>query len=185
MRFPLRDQLELPCVFERLVPGEQHADGRRYLPLLLLRPTGSTALLPAEMLLGVVDRHHKVDAAAVGRRGVARLIFALSTLRVQTPPLRQGLAPEANWCAGVSTNPTALGRVVAVSAWEVTRGQLPYEALYAELTLDIGLGVIGTRTSLTANDLEATIGKARVEPGDAVALSQSRIDILGFEASDE
>ncbi|NTU77818.1 MAG: hypothetical protein HGA45_00200 [Chloroflexales bacterium] len=181
MRFPLLDKLDLPCVFEQLVPGEPHLDGRRYLPLLLLRPTRPAGILPPGMLLAVVDRHHRVDEGDVGRSGVARLVFALSALRVQSAPLRQGLAPEPGWRGGASANPVVLGQVVEVGAWEVTRGQLPYEALYAELSLDIGLGIVGTRTSLTASDLEAELGKARVEPGDYIELTRSRIDILGFE----
>lgn len=181
MRFPLLEQLDLPCVFEGIVPGQLHPDGRRYLPLIVLRPTGRADLLPAGLLLGVVDRHHRVAEEAVGRTGRARLVCALSDLRLQAPPPRTGLRPEAHWPGGVSTRPVLLGRVVAVAAWEASSGHLPYEALYTELSLDIGVGIVGLRTSVTADNMAAAIGKARVEPGDYIELTRSRIDILGFE----
>lgn len=180
MRFPLLDRLGLPCVFERLVPGQQHPDGRRYLPQIVLRPTGRADELPAGLLLGVVDRHHRVAEGDAGRAGSARLVCALSGLRLQPLPGRLGLRPEPGWRGGVSTRPLILGRVVEVAAWEAERGRLPYETLYTELSLDIGLGVIGLRTSLTADSLSGALGKARVEPGDYVELARSRIDILGF-----
>lgn len=182
MRFPLLEQLDLPCVFERLVPGALHPDGRRYLPLIVLRPTRAAAQHADGLLLGVVDRHHRVAEGDVGRAGSARLVCALSDLRLRAGPSRLGLVPEAGWRGGVSTRPVVLGRVVEVAAWETGGGPLPYEALYAELTLDIGLGVVGLRTSLTAGDLGSAIGKARLAPGDYVELTRSRIDILGFGA---
>ncbi|MBX0329876.1 hypothetical protein K2Z83_19615 [Oscillochloris sp. ZM17-4] len=185
MRFPLIDTLNLPCVFERLVPGRPHPDGRRYLPLIVLRPTappGPGAITPEGLLLGVVDRHHRVDASAVGRAGVARLVFALSALRIQAPPQRAGLEPEPGWAQGrASTAPTLLGRVKEVAAWEQGGAQLPYQTLYAELTIDAGVGVVGLRTSLTAEDMAAAIGAARVVAGDWVELRRSRIDVLAFE----
>ena len=180
MRFPLLEKLDLPCVFEGVVPGKLHSDGRRYLPQILLRPTGSADHFPAGLLLSVVDRHHRVDQGAVGCHGRARLVCALSALRLQPSPPRQGLVPEEGWHGGASVNPRILGRVVEVAAWEATGAELPYEALYTELTLDIGLGTVGLRTSLTAEDLAGAIGKARLEPGDYVELARSRIDILGF-----
>ena len=82
-----------------------------------------------------------------------------------------------------STMPVAYGRVVAVPSWEAEREHLPYEALYTELLLDIGLGVIGVRTSVTAASLAETIGKPRLEPGDWLEVRRSRVDILGFAAS--
>jgi hypothetical protein len=177
--------LSLPCVFERLVPGQLHPDGRRYLPLIVLRPTappGPGAITPAGLLLGVVDRHHRVDESAVGRAGVARLVFALSALRLQPPPQRAGLIPEDSWRPGhASTAPTLLGQVVQVAAWEQGGAQLPYQSLYTELVIDAGLGVVGLRTSLTAEDMAAAIGAAQIVPGDWVELRRSRIDILAFE----
>lgn len=187
MRFPLLDQCALPCVFERFVPGRLHPDGRRYLPLILLRlpapPAGN--ITPPDLRLGVVDRHHRVDPALAGRAGVARLVFALSKIHVQPPPPQLGLLPEAGWEAErTSTAPLTRAQVRAVAAWELQRGQLPYEALYTELLLDIGLGTVGLRTNVTADDLAATIGAPRLGPGDWVELSRSRIDILAFEPGD-
>lgn len=187
MRFPLLDKLAVSCIFEQLVPGRLHPDGRRYLPLIVLRPTAppaTGAITPAGLLLGVVDRHHRVDAAAVGRAGVARLVFALSALHLQGPPHRIGLAPEEGWSpGGASTAPALFGRVTAVSAWEEGGAQLPYQTLYAELAVDAGVGVVGMRTSLTADNMAASLGAARIAPGDWVELRRSRIDILSFEPS--
>ncbi len=180
MRFPLLDRLDLPCVFEQLVPGQPHPDGRRYLPLIVLRPTGSADELPPGLRLGVVDRHHRVAEGDAGRLGSARLVCALSSVRLQEPPGQLGLRPEPGWRGGVSTRPLILGRVVEVATWEVERGQLPFERLYTELSLDVGFGVIGMRTSLTASSVAGALGKARIEPGDYLELSRSRIDILGF-----
>ncbi|NNJ10024.1 hypothetical protein EKD04_006770 [Chloroflexales bacterium ZM16-3] len=185
MRFPLIDKLTLPCVFERLVPGRLHPDGRRYLPLIVLRltaPLSPGAVTPDGLLLGVVDRHHQVDEAAVGRAGVARLVFALSSLRLQWPPYRVGLVPEDGWSpGGASTAPALFGQVTAVSAWEEGGAQLPYQTLYTELAIDVGAGVVGMRTSLTAENMVTSVGAARIAPGDWVELLRSRIDILAFD----
>ncbi len=183
MRFSLSDQLAFPCVFERLVPGQLHADGRRYLPLIVLRPTGARGLAgPANIAsLGVVDRHHTVDLALEGRAGVAKLVFLLSQVRLQQGPRRQGLLAEDGLAAGrASTMPAAYGQVLAVPAWEAEREHLPYEALYTELLLDIGIGTIGVRTSVTAASLAESLGKPQIEPGDWIEVRRSRIDILGL-----
>jgi hypothetical protein len=182
MRFPAIEQLYLPCVFERLVPGKPHADGRRYLPLIVLRlPAPSPGRSPeSATAIGVVDRHHVVDLTLAGRAGVARLVFLLSSVRLQ-PSGRQGIAAEAGLAEGrASTTPIAYGRVVAVPTWEAEQEHLPYESLYTELLLDVGVGIIGVRTSATAASLAETIGKPRIEPGDWLTVSRSRIDILGF-----
>ncbi|MEO7913537.1 MAG: hypothetical protein ABIV47_28125 [Roseiflexaceae bacterium] len=189
MRFPLSEQLNLPCTFAQLVPGQQHPDGRRYLPLIVLRLADARPVdsHPAVAALGVVDRHHVVDLGLEGRTGVARLVFLLSGVRLQASQphssgFRQGLVAEEGLAAGrVSTAPIAYGRVVAVPAWEAERQHLPYESLYTELLLDIGAGVIGVRTSLTAASLAETIGKPQIEPGDWLEVRRSRIDILAFE----
>jgi hypothetical protein len=184
MRFPSSDQLNLPCTFERLVPGRQHPDGRRYLPLIVLQLIDPPRIegLPALTALGVVDRHHVVDPALEGRVGVARLVFLLSAVRLQGPAPRQGLVAEDGLAAGrASTMPTAYGRVLAVPSWEAEREHLPYESLYAELLLDIGAGVVGVRTSVTAASLAEAIGKPRIEPGDWLEVRRSRIDILSFD----
>ena len=181
MRFPEIDQLAVPCRFEQLAPGKQHADGRRYLPLILLRLPKPPVETQAVPILGVVDRHHVVDPALVGRDGVARLVFLLSSVRIQEPP-RQGLEAEADLAGGrASTAPTAYGRVLAVPTWETEQQHLPYEALYTELLLDIGLGVVGVRTNATAGSLAERLGKPRIEPGDWLRVWRSRIDILAFE----
>ena len=183
MRFPNREQLSLPCLFERLVPGQLHPDGRRYLPLIVLRPTASSQD-GAAPTLGVVDRHHVVDPALEGRPGVAQLVFLLSSVRLQAGEPRQGLVAEPSLASGrASTMPIAYGQVVAVPSWEAEREHLPYEALYTELLLDVGVGLIGVRTSVTAASLAETIGKPRVEPGDWLEVRRSRVDILGFAAS--
>lgn len=199
MRFPQSEQLSLPCTFAQLVPGRQHPDGRRYLPLIVLRLADALPVdsHPAVAALGVVDRHHVVDLALEGRAGVARLVFLLSGVRLQAgqphfhtvPPepaegsgFRQGLVAEEGLTAGrASTAPTAYGRVVAVPAWEAEREHLPYESLYTELLLDIGVGIIGVRTSVTAASLAETIGKSQIEPGDWLEVRRSRVDILAFE----
>ncbi|HEU5097623.1 MAG TPA: hypothetical protein VFU22_01170 [Roseiflexaceae bacterium] len=184
MRFPSNEQLNLPCTFERLVPGRQHPDGRRYLPLIVLRLNDAPPIegQPVVTALGVVDRHHVVDAGLEGRAGVARLVFLLSVVRLQASEPRQGLAAEPGLVEGrASMSPTAYGRVVAVPSWEAEREHLPYESLYAELLLDIGIGVVGLRTSVTAASLAESIGKPRIEPGDWLEVRRSRIDILAFE----
>lgn len=187
MRFPQSDRLSLPCVFERLVPGQLHPDGRRYLPLIVLRPTsfGDSSNPHAAARLGVVDRHHVVDPELVGRAGVAKLVFLLSSVRLQDATMRKGLLAEPDLAAGrASTMPTAYGQVIAVPSWEAEREHLPYESLYTELLLDAGVGVIGVRTSVTAASLAETIGKTRLEPGDWLEVRRSRVDILGFESAE-
>jgi hypothetical protein len=182
MRFPSADQLALPCRFERFVPGKPHADGRRYLPLIVLKltntpPAGSLAV----RLLGVVDRHHVVDPALEGREGVARLVFLLSNVQIQESP-RQGLEAAEGLAEGrASIAPVAYGRVVAVPTWEAEQQHLPYESLYTELLLDIGLGVVGVRTNATAASLTEHLGKPRLDPGDWIRVWRSRIDILAFD----
>jgi len=189
MRFPLVEQLDLPCTFEGFVPGRLHPDGRRYLPLILFRlaaPSASSVVaapVTNVTTLGVVDRHHVVDQALEGRTGIARLVFLLSNVRLQAPPLRQGLVDEQGEAAGgTSIAPVAYGRVVAVPTWEQSQAPLPYESLYTELVLDVGLGMIGVRTNATAADLSESLGKARVEIGDWLRVWRSRIDVLAFEA---
>jgi hypothetical protein len=184
MRFPRVEQLTLPCRFEQLVPGRPHPDGRRYLPLILLGLPPQAGSPPGASVrtLGVVDRHHVVDPALEGRVGIARLVFLLSGVRVQEPPFRQGLEDAAGSAAGgMSTAPVAYGRVISIPTWEAERTPLPYEALHTELLLDIGIGVVGVRTSATAASLAESLGKAQIEPGDWLQVSRSRIDILGFE----
>ena len=192
MRFPFADELTLPCTFERFVPGKLHADLKSYLPLLIFRLHSSSEEIDAEaqqvtptnMLLGVVDRHHLVDQALVGRDGTARLAFMMGRVQVQVPPYRQGLEPEAEVIAdGISSQPRSWGYVTRVPAWETDREHLSYEYLYTELLLHIGIGTIGVRASATADDLTAHLGKASLEVGDWIEVGPSRIDILSFESS--
>ncbi len=163
------------------MPGRLHADGQRYLPLIMLRltdtPPAGVLGLP---LLAVVDRHHRVNQTLEGHTGVARLVFLLSSLRLLETP-RQGLEDEGLAAGRASTAPVAYGRVLAVPTWEAEQEQLPYESLYTELLLDIGLGVIGVRTNATAASLAEHLGKPRVEPGDWLKVWRSRIDILAFD----
>ena len=185
MRFPLSEQLNLPCTFAHVVPGRAHPDGRRYLPLIVLRPAEAQPVgdRPVVTALGVVDRHHVVDLELKGRAGVARLVFLLSGVSLQVGRPRLGLVAEDGLAEGrASTAPIAYGRVVAVPAWEAEREHLPYESLYTELLLDIGVGIIGVRTSVTAASLAETIGKPQIEPGDWLEVQRSRIDILAFDA---
>lgn len=187
LRFPQREQLILPCIFERLVPGQLHPDGKRYLPLIVLRPAqfppnaAATSITPPDLRLGVVDRHHVVDEGLVGATGVARLVCALSTLRLQQPPYHQGMQAEASLKPGhASTAPVAFGQVCAVISWETTGEHLAHPTLYTELLLDLGIGMVGVRTNIATDDLAAGIGKARLEEGDWISLMRSRIDILDF-----
>ncbi|MDZ4721799.1 MAG: hypothetical protein SH847_25340 [Roseiflexaceae bacterium] len=177
MQFAQSEQLNLPCTFTRIVPGELHPDGRRYLPLIVLAlpPT----ILGTITQIGVVDRHHVVDLQAEGQSGSAKLVFLLSTIRLLGEQ-RSGLFDRSVPPGRPSTRPTAYGQVIAVPTWEADREHLPYETLYTELLIDIGGGIIGVRTSTTAANLAEQIGHSRIEPGDWIEIERSRVDILGF-----
>ncbi|HMO57282.1 MAG TPA: hypothetical protein PKC19_08000 [Roseiflexaceae bacterium] len=181
MRFPASDRLHLPCRFSEYIPGRQHPDGRRYLPLLLFELDAALWLGGTAPLLSVIDRHHRVDPADVGSFGAARLVFLLSSIRLQPPPPLQGLLAEPA-CAGgrPSSMPQAYGLVQSVDAWEVEQQHLSYQQLYTELVLAIGQATVGVRTSATAADLAAQIGTNRITPMDPLCVMRSRIDILGF-----
>lgn len=171
MRFPERERLALPVTFERYLPGALHADGRRYLPRLIFRLADGTRL-------SVVDRHHYVDPRLAGRRGSARLVFLLASVRLQTAGMQQrGLVADASDLAQM---PDAFGQVLAVPSFELRRGPLPYEELFTEFVLDIGLGTIGVRTSMTAPHLAQALGAERLQPGDWVQVARPRIDVLEF-----
>jgi hypothetical protein len=176
-RFPNLDQVALPVHFERVIAGKLHADGRRYLPLLVLRLRGGGRI-------GVVDRHHVVAPDAAGREGAARLVFLLSNVRLQPHgERRQAIVPDRMADDHVSTAPDVFGRVVAVPTWEVRSGDLPYDVVYMELLLNVGTGVVGLRTNVTADDLPAKLGTERFAIGDWVQVSRSRVDILGFDVA--
>lgn len=173
-RFPLLDQLALPVRFERYVAGKLHPDGRRYLPLLVLA-------LPDGSRIGVVDRHHLVDPELAGHSGSARLVFLLSDVMLQSSPERRaGIVPEYAEGDRVSTTPDVYGRVVAVPTWELRRGALPYDVAYMEVLLHVGVGVVGLRTSVTADNIATRMGTDRLRPDDWVHVARSRVDILGF-----
>jgi hypothetical protein len=181
MRFPQSEQLRLPCQFEQFVPGKLHPDGRRYLPLVILRLPEGGPWSGSGVRLGVVDRHHRVDPMLVGRDGIAQIVFLLGSVRAQRPPHRQGIEPEAGILDGLaSTRPAIFGQVVAVPTWQAEHTHLPYESLSTELLLDIGAGVVGVRTNTTAPSLAEHIGTNQVSPGDWLKVSQSRVDILAF-----
>jgi hypothetical protein len=184
MRFPLFDQLDLYARFGGVVPGKLHPDGHRYLPIIVLTlaSSGNGSVRETELQLGVVDRHHRVDQGQLGTAGSARLVCALNTLRLQEEPFQRGLAPEANWQPGrISTAPSVFARVLAVPSWEFADQHLPFQRLYVELLLDIGVGTIGMRTSLTSHSIATTLGTAQIVPGDHVVLERPRIDILAWE----
>ncbi|GAB4112696.1 MAG: hypothetical protein Fur005_22440 [Roseiflexaceae bacterium] len=182
MRFSLAEQLHLPCRFERIIPGQLHRDGRRYLPLLIFALELPPQPAPTAIRhVGVVDRHHLVDPQLIGAQGSAQLLFLLSRISLSSEhPI--GLFDTLDLASRASTAPHAVGHVRAIGAWETEREHLPYESLYAELTLDIGIGTIGVRTSTTASNLTEQLGKARFDPGDTLLVERSRIDILGFRA---
>lgn len=180
--FPCVEQLALPCCFVRFVPGKPHANGKRYLPLIVFEaPRHVGAAAGPAILLGIVDRHHVVDTALEGRIGIAQLVFLLSTVQLQSNPVRHGLEDESGATGGAILAPTIYGRVVAAPTWEMHQEHLPYQELFAELLLDIGIGVVGVRTHLTADSLAEKLGKPQIEPGDWLRVSRSRIDILGFK----
>lgn len=174
MRFPLIERVGLPVHFERYVPGALHADGRRYLPQLVFR-------LANGQLIGVVDRHHYVDSKLAGQHGHAQFVYLLSKIALQPPGARgQGIVAEVKTPGHISTAPMAYGQIIAVPSWELKRDALPYETLYTELLLDVGDGVVGVRTSLTADNIASQIGTPRLAVGDWLEVARSRIDILRF-----
>ena len=72
--------------------------------------------------------------------------------------------------------PTLLGQVHEVATLEESSALLASPSTYVELSLHIGVGVIGLRTNLIATDFPA----GSLAPGTFLELVRARIDILEF-----
>jgi hypothetical protein len=70
--------------------------------------------------------------------------------------------------------------VTQVAVWEVPETPLPYESLYCEYVIDVGVGTVGVRTHATAADLGTLLGTRQLVVGDWVTVRRPRIDILGM-----
>lgn len=188
MHFPHLERLSVPCVFERYQAGKLHPDGRRYLPLIILRlpaSTGAAGTRP-EFWLSIVDRHHRVAPQLAGRQGQARLIAALGSLACPAAGAARGLYAERVLAPGyASTMPNLQGCIEDVLNWEQQQSALAQATFYAELLVDIGYGTIGLRSSATTASLEASFGKSRLSAGDCLLLRRARLDILAFVATVE
>ncbi|MEF3273713.1 MAG: hypothetical protein K6356_04825 [Chloroflexus sp.] len=184
MRFKALHQLALRCRYEQFIPGELHADGRRYLPQIVIMPLAAGPDTEPATRLWLVDRHHRADPALVGHYVVARLLCALSVVQLQTPPFRAGFVPPPTCSLNVPlSEPVVYGRVVEVIAWEVQRGHLPFETLYTELVINLGEeATLGLRTTLSAPRIADLIGCERLLPGHWIEVHRSRIDLLALEA---
>lgn len=183
MRFAAIEALDLRCVYGGYEPGELHTDGRRYLPTHRLATVAAQAPEGvhghAAYELPVVDRHHRVAAQAVGAVGHAQLVALLCQFRLQSGERQQGFAPQLG---GIPGAPLVHGCVTHVAVWEVAETPLPYESLYCEYVIDVGVGTMGVRTHATAPSLAALIGTDRICVGDWVTIRRPRIDILGYTA---
>jgi hypothetical protein len=167
MQFPQPNLLSVPCNFVTYVPGKPHPDGRRYLPLLHLHFINADPLSGADLMLGVVDRHHRVDLALTGREGWAALVLLLGKVTAQVNTTWRGVVAEADH-ANVSTLPTVYGRVAQVFSVQLERPE-PY-TLLVELLLDIGIGMVGMRSLLATEP----------QVGDWLQVERPRIDILAL-----
>ena len=181
MRFAATDALDFRAAYAAYDVGELHTDGRRYLPTHWL---ASAAVAPGladwtgpVYRLPVVDRHHRVAEQAAGIAVSAQLVLLLSQFRVQDGPHRMGLERVAGGIAGA---PLVHGKVTQVAVWEIPETPLPYESLYCEYVIDIGVGTVGVRTHATAVDLAMALGTRRLEVGEWVTVRRPRIDILGM-----
>jgi hypothetical protein len=181
MRFAAIDALDFRAVYAAYDVGDLHTDGRRYLPTHWL---ASAAVDPCHAdwvgpvyRLPVVDRHHRVAEHAAGVAVSAQLVLLLSQFRVQDGPHRMGFERVAGGIAGA---PLVHGKVSMVAVWEIPATPLPYESLYCEYVIDIGVGTVGVRTHATAVDLAMALGTRRLEVGEWVTVRRPRIDILGM-----
>lgn len=172
MRFPDTELLGLAATLVRLVPGKLHRDGSRYLPVVGLR-------LVNGLEIDIVDRHHRVDPASVGAVGTAQVVFLLSSVRLQSVGQHNTSLEPEGLALGAATRWLAQGQIVALPTWEQHR-KLDIDSSYVEAHLDIGVGRIGVRTTLTAPDLQHTLGAERLQIGDWLVVERSRIDILAF-----
>lgn len=175
MIFAAPEHLHLPCRFASFTPGEVHNDGRRYLPtigLALAEGTDQAYHLP------VVDRHHRVHHEHAGLSGHALLVLLLCQFRLQTGTPRQGLVATAD---GIPGAPRVYGRVTHVAVWEIPETPLPYQSLYCEFVIDIGMGRVGVRTHATAPQLRQRLGTDHLHVDDWVEIWRPRIDILAFQ----
>jgi hypothetical protein len=181
MRFAALDALDFRCVYTHYEPGELHTDGRRYLPTHWLQsasvPTNAAAWTAPTYRLPVVDRHHRCGALAEGTVVRAQLVLLLSQFRLQQGPRKLGFEPVAGGIAGA---PLVHGRVTQVAVWEVPETPLPYESLYCEYVIDVGVGTVGVRTHATAADLGTLLGTRQLVVGDWVTVRRPRIDVLGM-----
>lgn len=176
MFFSAADHLDLPCRFASFTPGEVHNDGRRYLPTIGLSLADGTH---QAYHLPVVDRHHRVLADHVGISGNALLVLLLCQFRLQqTNTPRYGLHATAD---GIPGAPRVYGCVTHVATWEIPETPLPYQSLYCEFVIDIGVGRVGVRTHATAPQLTQRLGTDCLVPGDFVEIWRPRIDILAFQ----
>lgn len=174
MRFPQLERVHVIAQFSQFQAGRLHSSGRRFLPLIVLTLSDGNRL-------GVVDRHHRVDSSMLGVTGNAQLIFLLSVLELQTAQQRGLDYDQPN---AISTAPTAHGMIVDVLTWEQHR-ELGYDAIYSEMLVDVGIGIIGVRTNITTPDFAASMGIERFHAGDWITIRRSRIDILGFRLEAE
>lgn len=174
MIFSAAEHLQLSCHFASFTPGEIHNDGRRYLPTIGLSLAAGT---PQAYHLPVVDRHHQVNEAHVGLRGNALLVLLLCQFRLQTGMSRQGLQATAD---GIPGAPRVYGQVTHVATWEIPETPLPYQSLYCEFVIDVGIGKVGVRTHATAPQLRQRLGTDQLIEGDWVEIWRPRIDILAF-----
>lgn len=183
MRFKALDRLYLRCRYDQFIPGALHEDGRRYLPQIVVTPLDAGADTAVGTRLWLVDRHHRVDPTLVGHIINVRLLCALSSIRMQVPPLRAGFIPSPTETATAPlSEPVIYGQVADVLTWEMQREYLPFETLYAESVIRLSeRATIGLRTTLSAPQIADLIGCAHLLTGHWIEIQRSRIDILALE----
>lgn len=176
MRFTAIADVRMPALFRGVTPGQQHHDGRRYLPILHFIPQLAMQVPTPMQTLAVVDRHHLVDPQLVGQYGMVQLVLLLAPFALQTLPYQQGFSDVGS----PAHVPHVYGQVTHVATWEIPETPLPYQSLYCEFVLDVGGGTVGVRTHVSATRLADRIGTPMLAPGDWVMIPRPRIDVLGF-----